>query len=533
MEEVKLITKPTQSGKTFEMFRELIDIVNQKKEENIFNIIFCDNSLLQTRQLKERFKTVEKLNCYEDHEGNKCIIFSSDSDKANSIGKIIRIIAKGDEYKNIICCSNSTRYEDISEIIGYKIFDMNFNIFIDEADKFIKGSFFKYFEIFRKSQKVLNFRLITATPEEIIKKYEDINVKIIKEPIISDLYHGVYNVDFNISKEKYNEYKTIKYAKSMLKKHEKKHGINNGEVYFVPSNIEKVSHMLMKDILIKFGFDKVFIINGDGCIIYEPENEPYDINLYSDINSEISKKLGDFYLQNNLNEEKIAITGHYCIMRGITLNSPKMLLTHAIISPKFKNPDNIYQLVGRMFGNIKKFDIYQEKFTEKKQIIICNQYIQDIIYNKENICKNLATGKIIPRNIFSKDNNKECMTIPIVLEIDEKNFNKIFDENSRKKKRKYLVKFIRKLYDINKDNDNLDRLMGYIQYKFTAISLPNTNNEITYKNHITNIVKKFKKKEKFIVDNNKLNENCNYINCFGDKKKFRLCFVIWEGEKNK
>lgn len=41
------------------------------------------------------------------------------------------------------------------------------------------------------------------------------------------------------------------------------------------------------------------------------------------------------------------------------------------------------------------------------------------------------------------------------------------------------------------------------------------------------------RRTKFIVDNNKLFENCNYINCFGDKKKFRLCFVIWEGEKNK
>ena len=151
MKHVKLITKPTQSGKTFEMFKELIDIVNQKKKENIFNIIFCDNSLLQTEQLKERFKTVENLNCYEDDEGNKCIIFSSDSNKADTKGKITCFIAEGNKYKNIICCSNSARYNDITEIIGYINLPMNFNIFIDEADKFIKGSFFKYFEIFRKS----------------------------------------------------------------------------------------------------------------------------------------------------------------------------------------------------------------------------------------------------------------------------------------------------------------------------------------------------------------------------------------------
>ena len=155
---VKLITKPTQSGKTFEMFKCLIELSKLYENQNCFNFIFCDNSLLQTNQLSQRFKNIENLKSYEDKEGNKSVIFSSKSKKTKKLDSIIHLIASGKNFKNIICCSNKPRYSNLEYILT-ELDNINFicNIFIDEADKFISGSLFQFFESFavfsRKSEK--------------------------------------------------------------------------------------------------------------------------------------------------------------------------------------------------------------------------------------------------------------------------------------------------------------------------------------------------------------------------------------------
>jgi hypothetical protein len=48
-QKVYLITKPVQSGKTFEILKKIIEI-----KVGTIVIIFVDNSLLQTTQLKTR-----------------------------------------------------------------------------------------------------------------------------------------------------------------------------------------------------------------------------------------------------------------------------------------------------------------------------------------------------------------------------------------------------------------------------------------------------------------------------------------------
>ena len=526
---VKLITKPTQSGKTFEMFKCLIELSKLYENQNCFNFIFCDNSLLQTNQLSQRFKNIENLKSYEDKEGNKSVIFSSKSKKTKKLDSIIHLIASGKNFKNIICCSNKPRYSNLEYILT-ELDNINFicNIFIDEADKFISGSLFQFFESFRKNEKVINFTLITATPEKLIKKYKEfLDVRIIKNPIIEKLYQSVYDVEF-INYELNDG--TIEYSKKIIRSEK----CNIGDVWFIPSNTKVEHHILMKDMLCNFDF-KVFVINGNGVNFYTSKENYIDVNqeIYIDENIELATKLGVFYEKNNLVNEKIAITGNICINRGITLNSKKMLLTHGILSPKLKKPDNIYQLAGRMFGNIKKMKIYNEKFANKKQIIYCNSYIEDVIFNGENNSVNIANGKLQLDN-FSNDekNNKKYLTVPIVIRINKNNFISIFEKDGdRKKKIKKIVKYKNK-----NDENNVDyqRLKKYFdkKYKLDTVSCPEKNT-FSYKRHIEDIVKKYKNNEVFMVDNKKGLKNQNYINCFGDEINHKLCFVIWEGEKYK
>lgn len=526
---VKLITKPTQSGKTFEMFKCLIELSKLYENQNCFNFIFCDNSLLQTNQLSQRFKNIENLKSYEDKEGNKSVIFSSKSKKTKKLDSIIHLIASGKNFKNIICCSNKPRYSNLEYILT-ELDNINFicNIFIDEADKFISGSLFHFFESFRKNEKVINFTLITATPEKIIKKYKEfLDVRIIKNPIIEKLYQSVYDVEF-INYELNDG--TIEYSKKIIRSEK----CNIGDVWFIPSNTKVEHHILMKDMLCNFDF-KVFVINGNGVNFYTSKENYIDVNqeIYIDENIELATKLGVFYEKNNLVNEKIAITGNICINRGITLNSKKMLLTHGILSPKLKKPDNIYQLAGRMFGNIKKMKIYNEKFANKKQIIYCNSYIEDVIFNGENNSVNIANGKLQLDN-FSNDemNNKKYLTVPIVIRINKNNFISIFEKDGdRKKKIKKIVKYKNK-----NDENNVDyqRLKKYFdkKYKLETISCPERNT-LSYKRHIEDIVRKYKNNEVFMVDNKNGLKNQNYIHCFGDKINHKLCFVIWEGDKYK
>lgn len=147
-----LICMPEQSGKTFMMIKKinenLLDEEEEEREKSVVNFIFCDNSLLLTKQTGNRVANeVNKLPGIEENY----VEFSSRKDgvakkTADAVyGKIM------DGVTNIICCTNGKRVSDISELIKrinrspFARNQTSIKIWIDEADKYnnhIKKTFF-------------------------------------------------------------------------------------------------------------------------------------------------------------------------------------------------------------------------------------------------------------------------------------------------------------------------------------------------------------------------------------------------------
>ena len=113
---ITLICKPEQSGKTFVMIQQIIrDLKDPSLSRTVINIILCDNNLLLTKQTSER---VEKDLQEVEVNGESYLEFSSHSrtDYNNADAVVGSIIRKG--IRNILCCTNGTRVDDIYTIIS-------------------------------------------------------------------------------------------------------------------------------------------------------------------------------------------------------------------------------------------------------------------------------------------------------------------------------------------------------------------------------------------------------------------------------
>ena len=175
----QLICKPEQSGKTFIMIQKIInDITEPIPDKEIVNFILCDNNLLLTKQTSVRVENDLKEYI---HDGHAYIELSSHerTEYHDTASVFQAIIVK--RVRNIICCTNGKRMDDIYQLIN----DINtnpftgdkfhFNIWLDEADKFIKFIDNTLRPIVDRHTNV-NVKLITATPQPLFQKYEYMNV---------------------------------------------------------------------------------------------------------------------------------------------------------------------------------------------------------------------------------------------------------------------------------------------------------------------------------------------------------------------
>lgn len=372
----QLIVKPTQSGKTFIVLSEIKKIFIQNKDNNtrIINILFCDNSLLQTDQLKSRID--DELPIFTDNNGEQSVILSSKSDIKN-YESLFTVIFDSD-CNNIITCANNARVENIDKLIVNRMKKKDnitkFYLWIDESDKTFsridKNNLLKKWENY---SNVVKISFITATPEEHFKKqFEEINIFKLDTVYNEELYHSFKNSNFIFTKKEDKLDNTFDNICNILTNYPH----NKGEVWFIPGNVNVVSHYEIKDYLILYGFN-VFIINGTEKGLYNENNqlvELFDCNNEDNNLQELSKIIGIIYEKYNLKSKKVAITGNLCISRGITINSNKMLISH-VIFPQIKDENSAYQLAGRICGNYKKNDNF----------IIPNVYISEKL--KDQICK--------------------------------------------------------------------------------------------------------------------------------------------------
>jgi hypothetical protein len=354
---ITLICKPCQSGKTFVMFDCMIDIFQTEEEQpgalQSINIIFTDNSLLQSSQLCSRLDNDNKFSKFTNDDGKLSLILSSTS-AVNCWREIPSYFNEG--YKNVILCSNSKRVKDICELIKNQQRNYNFNIWIDEADRSY-NMFKKNIKIWKTTENVSKITLVTATPKKLLKGIGTIKIIELEKTYDPDLYHR-----FSESVFIYYEPPDDNYVNNVF--HANVDKLTENTVWYIPTRVKKESHYEIMGICIKYDLNCI-TINSDGIFLYMGGKKM----LIDKTDEELSTILAKVYVSKNLSGKPLIITGNLCISRGVTLSSKNMMISHAIFPPKAPNTDSLYQMAGRVCGNFKKHD------TWVKPLVFCTEKI--------------------------------------------------------------------------------------------------------------------------------------------------------------
>ena len=460
-----LLAKPCQSGKTGIMINHLKDImINTENNNKNIAILFCNNSLLETSQ----------SSCRIENNDIENVIISSKSNTKNIHSLLSKILTE--DIRTIICCANSTQINNIKLLLkkiskikeNYsEIRKHKFHIFIDEADKTFGGNNFTHIKEFTSNELIEKITLITATPKRIlnnIPKNEGINIISIEESYNRDVYHRLEDSEIIYIEDENDNY----YYENILSKY----FFQNNTFMFCPGSIQIKSHNKMRKILNDNGFN-VLVINSEGNIIYYKNGIKKDIPKKKMYNKESSKIELSKWLSNIYNDpkfklkgNKFAITGHLSIGRGITISSPKLMLTHAILPPKSLDSSNLYQLCGRCCGNIKKWTNYEKIIIFSKKNVINEAILyQNKVIKLVEDSKKLDRSKVNITNYLSACCIDDKYGIPAKITFKSENIFKKFlkllkkykgnklDETGRLKIKELFCKNLKKmnlsLYDFS------------------------------------------------------------------------------------
>jgi hypothetical protein len=393
----QLICKPEQSGKTFVMIRHIIkDLTEPIDGKEIVNFILCDNNLLLTKQTSAR---VEKDLKEHVHDGVVYIELSSHARTEYHDNESVfhAIIAKN--VRNIICCTNGTRMNDIFELIKdinaslFTAGKFHFNIWLDEADKFIKFIDSTLRPIVEKHPNV-NVKLITATPQPLFTKYKYMNVLPI-ENTTSESYHGWADNNVRIIEKDVGCLEFVDHILCNVAQD----NITPGTKWFIPGKSIKKSHEAIKTLCVEKGM-AVLCVNGDGLKLTLPDTLEC---ITFKKNDEFNRKIQEIYCEYKLHRFALVITGYICIGRGITIMSEDFMIDYAILS-HYSDKNEASQLAGRVKGNIKGFKNYT---PEKPPMIFTTEDFDKVAIEWEGKSKALA------KLAFEKEQKGETTVIDV------------------------------------------------------------------------------------------------------------------------
>ena len=384
----QLICKPEQSGKTFIMISQIIkDLTFPIEGKKIINFILCDNNLLLTHQTGSRVDQDLKEYIVA---GTTYVELSSHARAECKNVREARDAITHDNVRNIICCANRKRMDDIKKIIDalntseYTAGKFHFNVWLDEADKFITFIENPLRPIVDEHSNV-KVKLITATPEDLFKKYKYMNVLPI-ENTTSEFYHGWEDNDI---KQIDHDGDYLEFAEHILTIATAEQ-LSAGSKWFIPGLNLKKSHEEIKNLCISKGM-AVICINGNGIILTLPITRE-KITFKKD--EVFNTKMIDIYTKYSLHRFPLAITGYICIGRGITIMSNDFMLDYAILS-NCSDKNEVSQLAGRVKGNIKGFTNY------KKPVVFTTEKFDAIAVEWEGKSRELA------KLAFEKEQNGE------------------------------------------------------------------------------------------------------------------------------
>lgn len=399
-----LVVKPEQSGKTFVMIKKINEFIQDDEDTGSItvNFIFCDNSLLLTKQTTSRL--VDEIH----DDGEKYVEFSSRNDgmakkKSSDVREAIE-----EGIRNVVCCTNGKRVVDIEAIISrlnlYNSTPYIFKIWLDEADKYdshIKKTFIPLAEKYNN----VEVYMLTATPQPIFNTYGEVRTMALENTTLPT-YHGWNDCERIIVEAESG--KTVGFARQVVDGMIHRGELKPGAKGYVPADTQKRTHHAMRDMFVEKN-TAVFVINGDGVELTLPVppgaacSEPQRITIEKKT-KELHKHIRELYKEYNVSQWPCVVTGNICVGRGISIQQPEFMFTFGILSNCLKKTE-ASQNAGRLKGNFKNWVGYcpPKVYTTAKFDKIAMEYEEQ--------------SREIARLAFDKNGHSEGSTIVTKTEV--------------------------------------------------------------------------------------------------------------------
>lgn len=392
---VRCLYLPAQSGKT----RKMEELIKEHKLGELFepvdiNIIISANNKLLVEQTKTRF-IKDLATDSEEGANDACIkgsVFSwTSGTKKNNITPIELAFRMLSEIEMVVICAHATRLrylcQTIETLSKCPLFTKKINIWIDEADKSI--NLWSKYEHIIPLQMLKQITLVSATFDTVMSKYKSLAVL----PYFQthpECYRGLRN---SIRHEINFAGSAPDFVRHVFEMHGDKLA-KPGMRAFIPGSLAKQTHDYIADFLHKeYGF-VIIIINGERKEILVPGGEPIDLRCYltidnDEVPTELNIQLAKLYKENNWHRFPLAVTGYYCVERGVTFQCGAeeghdgFMFDYGIIPPIVCGAE-AYQIMARLFGNIGHFPNY------KPVEIYTNCLTFSRVEKKEEIAINIA-----------------------------------------------------------------------------------------------------------------------------------------------
>jgi len=334
------------------------------------NIIISANNKLLVEQTKSRM-TNDLATESEEGANDACIqgkVFSwTSGTKESNISSADLAFRMLEEIEMVVICAHATRLRYLLRTLemlqNCSMFAKKINIWIDEADKSIK-LWSKYEDAIATMRCINQVTLVSATFDAVVAKYKSLCVL----PYFQthpECYRGLgsavrHENNFVGSASEY--VKHVVEATGELTK--------PGMRAFIPGSLGKASHDAIADYLYKEHRFVVIIINGERKEILVPDCEPIDLRCYltvenGEVPTEFNTQLAKLYKANDWSRFPLAITGFYCVERGVTFQcGPEegvhdgFMFDYGIIPP-IACAAEAYQTMARLFGNVGNIPNYK------------------------------------------------------------------------------------------------------------------------------------------------------------------------------
>jgi hypothetical protein len=412
--------KDCQSGKTFEQFLRVRKQMEEGKK--YFYIFFTDNFKLQSSQLNKRFNAEFpdkglpiQLNSNFKYSTKQRREIPLAEQNCAEYYEVANLLLDCPDRDTLMVLSNSFRTEDLTQNLnkwcragGYD----GVQVWFDEIDRTT--------HLFKETIPTLNEHpdvvgVVGLTGTGLQKLFEELKVNELSlipvsrphENFMGFNEHQFRNTEMDLDDSKlfgradvYSGYASKVLAKEKF--------VKPGVHAFIPSHVHCAKQDYMTTLLMAYKFDVVVLVNGEQRVVYRKIHdsewgpEDYDgifkslvedvdnrpehalrletvlegvracyesFDLSDNIETPLEHSIAKLSRENNWKNLSVAVTGHNCITRGVTIQSKDFVFTHAILPLLFtinasdadnvssrKRADDFYQLCARINGSTRQWN---------------------------------------------------------------------------------------------------------------------------------------------------------------------------------